>query len=277
MWLWPIRKKLTSSFTVMTGLTLSVALGKIITPKFHPIHWHYFMMIQNHCTSSYSTAWNRLEIVNLDTMQWLTATKSLIESDELAKPDNSSWFWPSTFDYFYGQIYLSPSNRHFVSAGWLWGSFDGIALFDTQEFISSSLITTDIFFTGGHENRAVCWIDDSSLAVIINPDTEAIWNDDEEGNGTGLEELRIYHVPSGKFQKSVPLPLIGILHAGLSYSQSLNAFIAHPKELGLVIFSLQGEILLYQPSLQVYAVDSNAGRLLIKSEQGAQIINITLE
>jgi len=67
--------------------------------------------------------WNRLEVLNLDTLQNLTAAKSLIEEDAEkrhlefvarhtgANADNRPW--PHPFDYFYGALLLSPDKSYF--------------------------------------------------------------------------------------------------------------------------------------------------------------------
>lgn len=78
----------------------------------------------------YAVDWNHIQIMNLETLQVLTADKSLIvENAEQKYLDfYKSWSgprnylpWPSNFDYFFGQLLLSPDRTKFLSRGGVGG------------------------------------------------------------------------------------------------------------------------------------------------------------
>ena len=73
----------------------------------------------------YGVAWNKIHVANLTTRQVLTADKSLIE--EGAEQHH--------FDYFFGGLTISPNGKKFLSAGWIWGSYDACAIYDIEDFI----------------------------------------------------------------------------------------------------------------------------------------------
>ncbi|MEO1032549.1 MAG: hypothetical protein AAFX55_14150, partial [Bacteroidota bacterium] len=125
----------------------------------------------------FSEAWNHLQIMNLDSRQILTASKSLIEENaeerhiefyKKHKEDNKLP-WPRPYDYFFGKLEMSPNNESFLSAGWVWGSYDAYKVYEVKHFIENNRIADIPLGYCEHSNRAACWIDDKTVAVAYNP------------------------------------------------------------------------------------------------------------
>ncbi len=215
----------------------------------------------------YGNDWNHVNIMNLDTRQILTADKSLIE--ESAEEDHfkyntkgeiSKHPWPSPYDYFYGELKMSPDNSMFLSAGWAWGSYDAYNVYEVDHFLSSNRIA-DISVGGWeHCERAACWIDNSSIAVAINPLEEGDKNA-KENNHKG--EIHFYKIDDQNCELDAVLKIAdyNFVNANMCFNQSINAFIIHSEDLGLLAMSLEGQVLFedknfkineYFPKLNLY-------------------------
>ncbi|MVM36939.1 hypothetical protein GO730_03415 [Spirosoma sp. HMF3257] len=97
----------------------------------------------------YGVAWNHVQIMNLDTRQILTASKSLIEenAEENYKyviekcGEHNKLPWPLPYDYFFGKLQISPNGEYFLSAGWGWGSCDLYKIYNIGYFLNSNRIS----------------------------------------------------------------------------------------------------------------------------------------
>ena len=140
----------------------------------------------------YGKDWNHVQIMNLDTLQILTASKSLIEAgaeeEFIEFHQKHSEFtkipWPTPYNYFFGKLKLSPNNKFFLSEGWAWGSCDSYNAYDVNHFINSDRILEIPICGGDHINRAACWIDESTIAVGYSPYIEG-----DEGSTAESPEL----------------------------------------------------------------------------------------
>lgn len=230
----------------------------------------------------YGTGWNRVEIMNMDTLQILTAAKSVIEQDAEKRymipstnlPAHSNP-WPSKFDYFYGAIAVSPNQKRFISMGWVWGSNDSFYIFDIDDFISNPRITFTSTDAWEHNDRTTCWIDDNRIAVAINP-----YEDNEED---GLKEspcqIYIYRVDSNSpyIETKVVVPGHYIIKTTMHYLHDSNAFLLYGATTGVLIVSLSGEILLHEPDVRpVNYNESTKEILLISGNNTIEIYQITL-
>lgn len=146
----------------------------------------------------YAVDWNHIQIMNLQTLQILTADKSLIK--ENAEQHYQEFYekftgprnylpWPADFDYFFGQLLISPDGKRFLSRGWAWGSFDDFKLFEIDTFITSNRISEQSVFGGEHMNRPVCWINNDTIATTWYP-----YRDD---SATGMS-TQIYFIKIGE-------------------------------------------------------------------------------
>lgn len=198
----------------------------------------------------YSTAWNKVQIVSLTTRQVLTADKSLIEENAEQRhidfynkhKESNKLFWPREYDYFFGELTISPNGKQFLSAGWVWGSFDGCNLFDIEDFISNHRIKDTAVGGWEHENRGICFVDDETVAVLYNPCIE------DGAVKDAPYEIRMYHA-NGCGEKSIvklqaPLNLDG---ASLCYRQAEQRFYVFSHKVGLAAISLTGDIVFHSP------------------------------
>lgn len=216
----------------------------------------------------YGVAWNHIQIMNLDTRQVLTAAKSLIT--EHAEEKHIAFYkeyneankhpWPSPYNYFFGRLLLSPDRKRFLSAGWAWGSSDYYKLYDIDTFISSNRIT-DIDIGGWeHENRAVCWIDAVTVAVVYNPFTEG----DDDATKDTPSEIHFYKidVSGATIERKIPIADPGILGSALYYNKAMDALIAFSDTIGLIVLSLEGQVFLKNEHLKVNEYKVETGLLL---------------
>lgn len=218
----------------------------------------------------YGVAWNHIQIMNLDTRQVLTATKSLIEENaeerhiEFYKKykEENKLAWPSEYDYFFGKLYISPDQKNFLSAGWAWGSYDSYRIFEIDHFINSNRITDKHIVGGEHCNRAVCWIDNTTIAVTYNPYIEG----DEGSTKDSPCEIHFYNINSVEPEIINKIKIeVDILSAKIHYNNYLNAIIAFSKNIGLIILSLDGTILFHNRDLEIDSYHSETN-LLIKTK-----------
>ncbi len=191
----------------------------------------------------FAEAWNHVQIMNLDTRQVLTAAKSLIEVGaeewhiEFFKKytEDNKLPWPRPYDYFFGKLLLSPNQTKFMSAGWIWGSFDKYNVYDIEQFIGSNRITDMATGVWEHENRAACWIDDETIAIAYDPFTD----DEENSNATTPHEIHLYKIEVNTIEidKKLVIADTPILKSNMYYDQTSNCFVTFSEKNGLSIIS----------------------------------------
>jgi hypothetical protein len=228
----------------------------------------------------YGVDWNHLQIMNLDTLQILTASKSLIEENaeerhiEFYKNfrENNKSPWPREYDYFYGKLYLSPAARHFLSAGWAWGSCDAYNAYDIEHFISSNRIAGIAIGAWEHENRAVCWIDDQTVAVAYHPFTEG----DEDATVASPAEIHLYTIVAGRAEmaKKIQTGDLNVLPANMIYDRRFNAIVAFSDKMGLVMISMHGRILFHDDHLKIEEYSVETGLLVITENKAISVYEI---
>lgn len=199
----------------------------------------------------YSVAWNHLQIMNLDTRQVITAAKSLIK--EFAEEDYIKFHeqykepnkrpWPSPYDYFFGQLQMSPNQKKFLSAGWAWGSYDVYNIYDLEHFMTNNRIAEELIDGWEHNNRGVCWIDDDTIAVTYNPYEEGEDNSNEES----LSEIHFYKMndKQSELKRKIKIDGIPITSAEIYYNKAMNALLAYSDKIGLAVLSMDGQIIFY--------------------------------
>ncbi|MGH1387667.1 hypothetical protein [Kordia sp.] len=204
----------------------------------------------------YSHAWNHLQIMNLDSRQILTASKSLIEENAEEKhlefcknyKEDTKLPWPTPYNYFFGKLKMSPTNKHFLSAGWVWGSFDAYNAYEVEHFIENNRIA-DITIGGWeHNDRAVCWIDNQTIAVAYNPIEEY----DEDATKDSPQEIHFYKIEDKKseIERKIKVAGINIVHGEMHFNKALNSIIFLSDIEGVIVLSLDGEILLRDEKLK---------------------------
>ena len=208
----------------------------------------------------YAASWNHIQIMNLDTRQILTAAKSLIE--ENAEEDHIEFYkkynedtklpWPSRYDYFFGKLHVSPNKKYFLSAGWVWGSYDSYRIYNIDRFINNNRISDIIIDGWQHENRSVCWIDDQTIVVGYDPKVE------EEEGGKIIDmnadcEFHFYNFIDEKVElnKKVKIENLDIVNAIIQFNSELNSIVTFSEKFGVAVISLDGNIKYSNASLKV--------------------------
>lgn len=205
----------------------------------------------------YGVAWNHLQIMNLETRQILTASKSLIK--EFAEESHIEFYknysedsklaWPSEYDYFYGNLEMSPDNKHFLSAGWSWGSFDSYQAYNVEHFITENRIAQIHIGGWEHDNRPICWVDNTTVAVGCNPYAE----EEEDSTKDSPNEIHFYRINDNEFEllRKIEIPTIEISKAKFQFVKQLNSLIIFSDDHGLTALSLNGEILFQDPEIRL--------------------------
>lgn len=220
----------------------------------------------------YAKAWNHLQIMNLDTRQILTAAKSLIE--ENAEEDHIEFYkkheeanklsWPSPYDYFYGKLEVSPDKLNFLSAGWAWGSSDAYNIYEIEDFIKNNRISDKPIGYWEHCNRAVCWIDNNTVAIAYNPLEEG----DENVTKDSPQEIHFHKMKDKKveIERKIKVPKLNLVSSTMRFSKELISIIVFSEEIGLALLSLEGEIIFHDEKINVdeYYPDLN---LFIKTDK----------
>ena len=211
----------------------------------------------------YGTDWNRVDIANLATRQVLTADKSLIEVgaeqrhlDFYAHHDESNkLLWPRGFDYFFGHLSISPDQTRFMSVGWVWGSADSCMVFDIGDFLSNHRVNACTVGVWEHESRAMCWVDEDTVAAAVNPSVEYDFDPDEDDAGVGPQvpedvwQIRLYHADSSNLSATIALDQpLNLTRATLAYQAGQDRFIAFSDTLGLAAIGRDGHVELYDPA-----------------------------
>lgn len=211
----------------------------------------------------FGVAWNHLQIMNLDTRQVLTASKSLIEENaeerhiEFYKKNEeiNKLPWPHNYNHFFRELLLSPNNTKFLSSGWTWGSSDSYNIYDIKKFINNNRISDIKIGFWEHENRAVCWIDDETIAVAYNPFIEG----DDYSTIDSSIEIHLYKLDNEKVELIKKIQITeNIVNSKLYFNKKITSFVSF-SEIGLVIISLEGKITFQDKNLKIdgYSNDNN--------------------
>lgn len=234
----------------------------------------------------YGVAWNHVQIMNLDTRQVLTASKSLIEENaeerhiEFNKrySGDNKLPWPRPYDYFYGELLLSPDQQKFLSAGWGWGSADRYNVYDIKHFISSNRIAHVNIGAWEHENRATCWIDNETIAVLHNPfiDGDEDGNKNENATADSPCEIHFYKLKGDHVEIAHKIQLADSikLQTYLYYNRSIDAFLTFSYSTGLSIISMDGQIAYKDENLKVSQYHMETGLLLVLDNKTIRIYEI---
>ncbi|RAJ81903.1 hypothetical protein CLV59_104128 [Chitinophaga dinghuensis] len=234
----------------------------------------------------YSKAWNHLQIMNLDTRQLLTAAKSLITEDAEEKhlefykthEDNNKLPWPRPYDYFFGALSVSPNGKYFLSNGWVWGSFGCYNVYDIEDFIQNSRIKEIHVAVMDHSYRAMCWVDDQTVAITCHCFTEESEKDEEDKIAYEKDyyEIQLFEMAGNeaKLSKRIGVHGINIVAAEMRYNNHLGAFVVYSAELGVVIISTSGHVLLQDKSIQIDHYDVATGLMLKTNGKEVQVFQL---
>ena len=228
----------------------------------------------------FSEAWNHIQIMNLNSRQILTASKSLIEENAEEKhlefyknhKEDNKFPWPRPYDYFFGKLEMSPNNKNFLSTGWVWGSYDAYNVYELEHFIEKIRIADVPIGGWEHSNRASCWVDDETVAVTYNPFEE----DDEDATINSPQEIHFYSIKdsTSKIKRKVQVKKLNIVNSIINFNRDLNTFFLISEKQGIAIISLEGEILLHDQELNVDIHYSNLNRIIKNNDKSVIIYKI---
>lgn len=229
----------------------------------------------------FGEAWNHIQIMNLDTRQILTASKSLIEENaeerhiEFYKKhsEDNKLAWPRPYDYFFGKLFLSPNQKKFLSAGWAWGSCDCYNVYDIENFITSNRIS-DLSIGGWeHENRATCWVDNETIAVVYNPFTEG----DESSTEDSPCEIHFHKISGNNVEidKKLQIDDKNIISSRLYFNGAMNSFIAVSDKNGLSVISLDGQTTFKDENLKANEYNVETSCFLVVDNKTISVYELT--
>jgi hypothetical protein len=229
----------------------------------------------------YSTEWNRLHVMNIETLQVLTATKSLIhinaESDHKRivemYPEKNHQPWPVEYNYFYGGLLLSPDKKRFLSKGWVWGSADAYYVYDIQDFIHNNRISDKVIGLWEHVGRAACWIDNNTVAILYDPKVDG---DDTAANNSKIE-LHFYDVNQSNPEiiKRIKLPVFESPEPYLYFYPNGNCLVAFGGKGGLLVCTTGGEIIMVDGTFKPDTFYSEYGLFLTINDRSIIIHSLS--
>lgn len=213
----------------------------------------------------YGTKWNRVDVVNLETRQILTIDKSLVEvgaeQSRIAfykeHKESSKLFWPSNFDYFYGELELSPNQTYFMSKGWVWGSSDSCAVFNREDFIHNHRINVVWQQYFEHENRSMCFVDDETIAIVYNTTMEDINDKDED-------MIKIVNIKNNTEINISVSRSLNIRNYQMTYKD--EHFIFYSNIDGIIVLTKQGEIVHENHSIEVISYLKQLNQMIYKQD-----------
>jgi len=204
----------------------------------------------------FGEAWNHVQIANLTSRQILTADKSLIEEDaeqkhiemqKKYKAHMNKLFWPNEYDYFYGKLLLSPDNKKFLSAGWEWGSCNCYRMYDINDFVANRRIKDVAIGRWEHNDRAVCFVNNDTIAVIHNPNLDVLYQEGDLSKDSAYE-IRLYHSDGRGEKSAISLTeSLDLDKAELFYHQGNQCFYVFSEKIGTAVISLSGELEFHKP------------------------------
>ena len=213
----------------------------------------------------YGEAWNHIQIMNLDSRQILTASKSLILENAVEnhikfyknyKEDNKLP-WPRPYDYFFGKLEMSPDKNNFFSAGWGWGSYDVYNIYEVKNFINNNQISDKNIDGWEHSNRAVCWINNETIAITYDPIEEG----DENVTKGAPNEIHFYKVNQKKpeIERKIKVEGLNIVNSKIYYNNAFKSLILFSNKIGTAILSLEGKIIFHDKNMNhdTYSKDLN--------------------
>ena len=206
---------------------------------------------------------NHIQVINLDTLQILTAAKSLLEEGvEETYMDLKGIYdardgelvanepWPPTYNYFYGGLLMSPDNKRFLSKGWTWGSADAYTVYGVADFIANNRIVSKQIDFWKCRHRPACWVGDNIVVVPYNPKGEDNAEDKQRlsaGDGNAMRlQLRWYNLDLSEsaITKRMVFDVFDEMPSELYHSSMHNAIIALHKKKGLACCDMEGVVLL---------------------------------
>lgn len=212
----------------------------------------------------YGVAWNHLQIMNLETKEIVTLSKSQFEENaaekykafckEFGLPEQARE--DSAFDYFFGALKISPDKKYFLSKGWSWGSCDSYKVFEINHFINRPEILTLNIGDWEHLNRAACWIDEQTVAFGYNPFAE----EDNAANFVIGSEIHLCNFMNKSLEHNIiKAEGLDTINAKMAFSKRFQTIVLCSKTSGVAAVSLDGKILLHnseiKPTDYIYDLD----------------------
>lgn len=228
----------------------------------------------------YADDWNRVQIMNLNTRQVLTATKSLIEEGAeerhieyyKTQKESNKLAWPSNYDYFYGELLMAPDNKHFASAGWFWGSYDCSNAYLIDDFINNIRISDIHITTGEHIVRSMCWVNNNTIAIEYDPNVEG----DDDATKESLKEIHLYQIENNKSNLSEKIKLQDkdIKYDNMYFDTTLGAFVLINSTEAVYIVSKTGEVLHQDNTIRTSAYNTTHQQFLEFKEKSVSVYKL---
>ncbi len=162
-----------------------------------------FLTINNLDYLIHATDWNHLEIFDFKLKKNLTerTTNKYVEGKK-----NELYL-----DYFYGQLHLSPSKKWLLSSGWNWHPVSSLKFIDFNKWMNESKFEPEKendanrIIMSNYWDRALCWIDDDTIAYIFDPMEEDIDKEEivEGGYEIDTSYIMIYDVSKAEIKQKI--------------------------------------------------------------------------
>lgn len=229
----------------------------------------------------FGEAWNHIQIMNLDTRQIITASKSLIEENAEERHiefyqkynEDNKLAWPRQYDYFFGNLIISPNQENFLSAGWAWGSCDSYNVYNIDKFIESNRISDLKIGSWEHENRATCWVDNQTIAVVYNPYTEG----DDNSTSDSKSEIHIHKINGDRVEVETKIQISdkNEIPTKMYYWLEMNSFVLITDKGYVSIISMDGQIIFKSKNLKVEEYSIETGCFLTIDNKSISVYELS--
>jgi hypothetical protein len=193
----------------------------------------------------HASDWNHLDIYDFKAKKNITYRET------------NKYEAPGYLDYFYSELHVSPSNKWILSSGWVWHPVSVLKFIDLNRWMNTSVDEpeqhneADFSIMSYYWDRALCWIDDNTLAYLYDPREEDL--DEEERAEQNFEEdtsyVLIYDVSTFEITKKIQF---SAYEKDSYFEAASDCRIFHNGD--LIISSKKG----------VYILDKESGEIIFK-------------
>ncbi len=147
----------------------------------------------------HASDWNHIDIYDFK------------EEKNITYRETNKYEAPGYLDYFYSELHVSPSNKWILSSGWVWHPVSVLKFIDLNEWMTNSIAEpeksndADFSIMSYYWDRALCWIDENTIAYLYDPREEDL---DEEDRAEQIFEadtsyILIYDVSAVEITKKI--------------------------------------------------------------------------
>lgn len=205
-----------------------------------------FVDVRGEVRCVHRSDWNRLDVSAPATGELLSVRGPTQYKEGDTRP-------PHYLDYFHGALYVSPNGTHILSDGWVWHPLGIPSIWNVEDWCLSNVWESEDgpskrFMCGRvyYWNHAVCWIDETRLAIGGIGEDE-----DEMIDGARIFDITSPAVASSSWQSECREIATIQGPAGLFFSDGISLFSTEPSGLSrwdIAVGDRTGQIPRFNPT-----------------------------